>query len=163
MSLQKSLPRIAARVLKNTHVGLERMKEKFNLIETAYGKVTVEDDFEKWCNEWMSTMDAPPRYPLSEYVKVVDQRLGPQFAEPRIETKDPRISQISAVVYERTGYLPTVRSVAVMLAAFPFDEIIEAVKEFAGTLTEKESHGAMRTFFADGGGSAVIIARRQRK
>ena len=131
MSLQKSLPRIAAKVLQNTHVGLSRMKDKFELIEMAYGKSAVESDFEKWCQEQVAKEERP-RYPLSEYVKVVDQRLGPQFAEAHIETKDPRISQISAVVYERTGYLPTVRSVATMLASFSLDEIISGTRVVEG-------------------------------
>jgi len=138
------------------------MKEKFNLIETAYGKVTVEDDFEKWCNEWMSTMDAPPRYPLSEYVKVVDQRLGPQFAEPKVDVKDPRVASVMSVSYERTGFLPPVRSVAVLLADFEPEEIFGALREFADTLDEKEYKQGMKTFFA-GGAAAVIITRRQRK
>ena len=159
MSLQKSLPRIAARVLHNTHVGLSRMKEKFELIEEAYGKAAVESDFEKWCHE---VQDRNPRYPLTEYVKVVDARLGPEFTETRADTKDPRIAEISAVAYELTGVLPSVRSVANLLASVSPEEILGAFREFADTLDEKETKSGVRTFFAEGGASAVILARRKR-
>src|SRR5579863_194894 len=120
MSLQKSLPRIAARVLHNTHVGLSRMKEKFELIEEAYGRAAVEADFEKWCRE---IQDRNPKYPLTEYVKVVDARLGPEFEEKRADLKDPHIAEISAVAYELTGVLPAVRSVANLLSTCDTEEI----------------------------------------
>lgn len=160
MSLQKSLPRIAARVLHNTHVGLSRMKEKFELIEAAYGRATVEKDFEAWCHEVEATN---PRYPLTEYVKVVDQRLGPEFIEKRPDTKDSRISEISAVAYDLTGYLPSARSVATLLLSFEQDEILAALREYAPTLDDKDQKSGMRTFFTEGGATAVITARRRRE
>ena len=159
MSLQKSLPRIAARVLHNTHVGLSRMKEKFELIEEAYGRAAVEADFEKWCRE---IQDRNPKYPLTEYVKVVDSRLGPQFEEKRADLKDPRIAEISAVAYELTGVLPSVRSVANLLSSCESEEIVGALREFAATLDEKDTKSGVRTFFAEGGAAAVILARRRR-
>lgn len=159
MSLQKSLPRIAARVLKNTHVGLKRMKEKFELIEVAYGAAEVEEDFEKWCLE---VQDANPRYPLSEYVKVVDSRIGPKFVEPRVDVKDPHVAEVSSLAYELTGVLPSVRSVASLLASCSLEEVIGALKEFAATLDENERKSGVRTFFAEGGAGAVILARRRR-
>ena len=159
MSLQKSLPRIAARILHNTHVGLSRMKEKFELIEEAYGRAAVEEDFAKWCQEVQETH---PKYPLTEYVKVVDSRLGPEFAEKRPDTKDPQVAAIMAVAYELAGVLPSVRSVAALLITCPSDEILGALREFAGTLDEKDTKSGIRTFFADGGAAAVILARRRR-
>ena len=161
MSLHKSLPRIAARVLHNTHVSLARMKEKFELIEEAYGRSAVEADFEKWCQE---LKDKNPRYPLTEYVKVVDARLGPEFVEVSRspELKDPRIKEVSAVAYELTGVLPPVRSVASLLQTCEPEEILAALREFASTLDEKEVKSGIKTFFADGGAAAVILARRRR-
>lgn len=159
MSLQKSLPRIAARVLHNTHVGLSRMKEKFELIEEAYGRAAVEADFEKWCHE---IQDRNPKYPLTEYVKVVDSRLGPEFEEKRADLKDPHIAEISAVAYELTGVLPSVRSVANLLSTCEQEEILGALREFAATLDEKDTKSGVRTFFAEGGAAAVILARRRR-
>lgn len=161
MSLQKSLPRIAARVLHNTHVGLSRMKEKFELIEEAYGRAAVEADFNTWCQEQLAAFNNP-KYPLTEYVKVVDARLGPTFAEKTADLKDPRIAEVSAVAYELTGVLPSVRSVANLLTTCDTEEILGALREFAATLDEKDTKSGVRTFFAEGGAAAVILARRRR-
>jgi hypothetical protein len=159
MSLQKSLPRIAARVLHNTHVGLSRMKEKFELIEEAYGRAAVEADFEKWCYE---IKDRNPKYPLTEYVKVVDARLGPEFAEKRADMEDPRIAQITAVAYELTGVLPSARSVGKLLLTCEYEELFAALKEYVNTLDDKDYKNGMRMFFTESGASAVILARRRR-
>jgi hypothetical protein len=159
MSLQKSLPRIAARVLHNTHVGLSRMKEKFELIEEAYGRAAVEADFETWCRE---VQDTHPKYPLTEYVKVVDARLGPEFAEKKADMDDPRISMVSAVSYELTGVLPSARSVAKLLTECEAEEILGALQEYVKTLDEKDYRSGMRMFFTENGASAVILARRRR-
>ena len=159
MSLQKSLPRIAARVLHNTHVGLSRMKEKFELIEEAYGRAAVEEDFAKWCQE---VQDTHPKYPLTEYVKVVDARLGPEFAEKRADMDDPCIAKITAVVYELTGVLPSARSVGKLLLTVDADEILAALREYVTTLDDKEYKSGMRMFFTENGAAAVIYARQRR-
>lgn len=159
MSLQKSLPRIAAKVLHNTHVGLSQMKEKFELIEVAYGRGDVEVDFEKWCQE---NKERNPKYPLTEYVKVVDSRMGPKFSEESIDSKDPRISEIAALSYELTSMLPSSRSISSLLSTFPLDEIVAALREYVLTLEEKEFKTSMRTFFSEGNAGAVILARRRR-
>lgn len=160
MSLIKTLPRIAARVLHNTHVGQSFMKEKFELLATAYGAAAVEEDFEKWCLE--VAVSTNPRYPITEYIKVVDQRLGPEFAEKRADLKDPQIAEISSLSYELTGFLPSVRSVGNLLTSFSLADIIGALKEYVSVLDEKDFKSSMRTFFTDGGGSAVIYARQRR-
>jgi hypothetical protein len=159
MSLQKSLPRIAARVLHNTHVGLSRMKEKFELIEAAYGRAAVEADFERWCNE---IKDRNPKYPLTEYVKVVDSRLGPEFAEKRADLEDPRIAKVVAAAYEMTGVLPPARAVGTLLLSADLEELLAALKEYAGTLDEKEYKTGMRAFFTESGAVAVLLARKTR-
>jgi hypothetical protein len=138
------------------------MKEKFELIEEAYGRAAVEADFEKWCKAIAGMMDNLPKYPLTEYVKVVDARLGPEFAEQRADLKDPRIAEVSAVAYELTGVLPSVRSVANLLTTCDQEEILGALREFAATLDEKDTKSGIRTFFAEGGAAAVILARRRR-
>jgi hypothetical protein len=135
------------------------MKDKFELIEEAYGRAAVEADFEKWCRE---VQDKNPRYPLTEYVKVVDSRLGPEFAEKRADVDDPRVSQITATAYEMTGVLPSARSIAKLLLAAPPEEIIAALKEYVTTLDENEYKTGMRAFFTENGGIAVIIARKGR-
>ena len=161
-SLLKTLPRIAARVLHNTHVGRQSMKEKFELLATAYGAARVEEDFELWCQEAVAA-ETVPRYPITEYIKIVDGRLGPKFDDQKTDPKDPRIAEISSLSYELTGFLPSVRSVGNMLASFSLDDITGAIKEFVSTLEEKDFKSSMRTFFADGGGAAVIYARQRRK
>ena len=161
MSLIKTLPRIAARVLHNTHVGQSFMKEKFELLATAYGAAAVEEDFEKWCEEKASA-GSIPRYPITEYIKVVDTRLGPTFAEKKADLKDPQIAEIASLSYELTGFLPSVRSVGNLLTSFTRDEIIGALKEYVSVLDEKDFKSSMRTFFTDGGGAAVIYARNRR-
>src|ERR1035437_73887 len=151
--LIKTLPRIAARVLHNTHVGLKSMKEKFSLIETAYGCAAVEEDFEKWC---LDAQDRNPRYPLTEYIKVIDERLGKVFEEKRADLKDPRIAQVSAASYEATGFLPSAQSVGNLLISFTPEEIIAALGEYASTLDGTEKKFGMKLFFMEGGATAVI-------
>jgi hypothetical protein len=158
--LMKAVAQIVAAVLHRTSPALKNQEEKFDLILTAYGFNTVIADCEAWCRENVAAV--APSYPITDYLKVVDKRLGPKIGEPAVNVNDPRISQISAATYERTGFLPSVRSVATMLAAFSPKEILDAMNEFAGTLDEKEYKSAMRTFFADRGGSAVIVAQRKR-
>lgn len=163
--LIKTLPRIAARVLKNTHVGQSKMKEKFLLVAAAYGTMVVQDDFEKWCEEQVAA-GLNPRYPLTEYIKVVDERLGKGFSEPsmsQFDFKDPNIAQISSQAYEATGYLPPVRSVASLLKEYPVEEIVAALVEYCHTLEEKDYRSGMRQFFVEGGATAVIHTRRKRK
>jgi hypothetical protein len=160
MKLIKSLPRIAARILQNTHVGRMDMTEKFELIEAAYGRAVVEEDFEKWCEE---VRDRNPRYPLTEYIKVVDSRLGRGFEEKRADLKDPRIADIASLSYEKTGVLPSARSVGNLLLDFSPEEIKAALNEYASTLDDKEVKSGMRAFFTEAGCVAVIMSQRRRK
>src|SRR5271165_486424 len=103
VDLGKRLPRIAARVLHNTHYLPKNLKFKFELIAQAYGAAAVEEDFEKWC---MDYIDNPPRYPITDYMKVVDQRLGTTPSEVKPDTKDPRIGDLLSLCYDLTGVLP---------------------------------------------------------
>ena len=157
--LIKSLPRIAAKVLHNTHVGLKNMKEKFTLMEVAYGRAAVEADFEKFCYE---VQERNPRYPLTEYIKMVDERLGKVFEEKKADPNDPRIAQISAASYEKTGFLPSARSVGNLLLSFSPEEIIAALNEYASTLDAVDLKFGMKMFFTEGGATAVIYARQKR-
>jgi len=157
--LIKSLPKIAAEVLHNTHVGLKNMKEKFALIEIAYGRAAVEADFKKWCFE---VQDRNPRYPLTEYVKIVDERLGKVFEDKKADLTDPRIAQVSAASYEKTGFLPSARSVGNLLLSFTSEEIIAALNEYAAGLDSSELKFGMKMFFTEGGATAVIYARQKR-
>lgn len=159
--LTKTLPRIAAKVLQNTHCFPKNLKEKFALIEAAYGAATVEADFEKWCGE---VADKNPRYPLTEYIKVIDARLGRGFAEPsaRPDTHDPRVTDIIAKSYELTGFVPAARAVANLLQGIEADEILGALVEYATALDPKDYEVKMQRFFTEGAANAIILVRRRR-
>jgi hypothetical protein len=159
MDLKKELPMIAARVLHNTHCFPKNLKDKYNLIALAYGRGAVVADFEAWCNE---VKDKNPRYPITEYMKIVDSRLGTAFEEKRADTTDPRIPEITAMAYELTGVPPSARSVATLLLSFTPEEIKAALGEYAATLDDKDVRTGMRVFFLEGGAAAVILARQKR-
>jgi|SRR5665213_337395 len=158
MALNKSLAKIAARVLHNTHTAPDNCKFKFELLAEAYGSAAVEADFETWCVEHMVE---PPQYPITSYLKVVDSRLG---TEPtKADTKDPRVADMLAFTYDLTGTLPYAKHVAQLLVDFEIEELKAALTEYNGLLDDKEMKSGMRSFFADGGAAAVIYARRKRK
>lgn len=159
MDIKKMLPRIAAKVLHNTHCFPKNLKEKYELIAEAYGRTTVISDFEAWCEE---VKEKNPRYPITEYMKVVDTRLGRAFEEKKADLTDPRIAEITSMAYELTSVLPSARSVANLLISFEPDEIKAALSEYASTLDDKEVKNGIRTFFTEGGATAVIYARRKR-
>jgi hypothetical protein len=161
MNLMKELPRIAARVLKNTRGVYPELKSRLGLLAEAYGTAAVATDFEKWCNDLVET----PRYPISDYLKVVDARLGNAGEIPApLDLKNPVVGELTSLTYELTGTLPSATSIAELLALYSNEEIRAALTEFAEGLTERELKTAMRTFFANGGtgAAAVILARRRR-
>jgi hypothetical protein len=159
-SLIKALPKIAAREMQNTHVFPKNLKAKYELIAEAYGAAAVEDDFTDWCRE---VRDRNPRYPITEYIKVVDARLGRAFEEAKADLKDPRIPEIAALTYDLTGYVPTFRSVGNILLSFTQEEIEGALREYVSTLDDKDVKMGMKTFFMEGGATTVILARQKRK
>jgi hypothetical protein len=159
MSLGKKLPRIAAKILHNTRCIPQNLKFKFELIAQAYGEAAVERDFELWCREHVEE-NLP--YPITAYLKVIDARLGSVPEEPRPDFKNPQIEDLSSFAYELTGMLPPKHTVAELLMTYPVDEIRAALEEYAENLTEKETKGALRAFWSDGGAGAVILARRRR-
>lgn len=159
-SLMMSLPRIAAPILQKTFMSPRNLREKFSLIEEAYGVTVVEDDFGKWCLE---VKDNPPKYPVTAYLKLIDSRLGKTPLEPHANTKEPIIAEIGALSYKMTGVLPSTRSIANLRLSYEADEIKAALTEYASSLDAKEYKPGMKTFFTEGGASAVIYARRQRK
>lgn len=161
MNLMKELPKIAARVLKNTRCVHPDMKSRLELLSVAYGAGLVAADFEAWC---VAFRGEQVRYPISEYMKVVDSRLGGAPTAATLDIKDPRVAELSSMTYELTSVLPSAISVAELLALYPIEEIKGALVEFAEGLTERELKSSMHAFYANGGAgaSAVILARRRR-
>jgi hypothetical protein len=162
MSLIKSLPRIAARVLHNTHCGLRNLKFKLELVSEAYGTAAVEQDFEKWCHSISGMMDNIPKYPIFEYMKVIDVRLGSAPEEQRANLEHPAILELQSLAYELTGMLPAKKAIANVLVTYSPDEITGALREYTEDLPEKDVKADMRAFWAEGGAEAIILARRRR-
>lgn len=160
MKLMRELALASAKVLHNTHVAPKALEFKFELIAEAYGHAAVVADFTAWCQENAAQQ---PHYPITDYMKLVDERLGGAPEQKRADTEDPRIKEISTRCYELTGWLPPVSAVADLLLDFPPEEINAALKEYSDPLTEKEVKVAMKQFFSEGGAVAVILARRRRK
>lgn len=165
MSLLKELPRIAARVLKNTYGSQPWMKERFKLLEDAHGEDAVKTDFEAWCHEQVK-VNLNPRYPMSEYLKAVDLRFGTVFADPDdvnlVEANDPKVRLIASASYEQTGYVPPDAAVAKLLRAHKPDEILSAMQEYAATLDDKHMQAGMNKFFTEGAATTVIYTQQQR-
>ena len=154
---------IAAKELQNSR-GVPRnlsQSDKFTLLEVAYGYARVAKDFRLWCRERAASR---PRYPITDYLRVVDERLGDcEAATPKADLNDPRIRTISAAVYDLTGFAPTRKSVASLLTEYSELDILDATKEYVDTLDDKNFKTGMKAFFMDGGCAVVIYARSQRK
>jgi hypothetical protein len=159
MKLMKELPKIAARILKNTRTAHPDMKARFELLEEAYGPAAVARDFEAWCENQVLE-GSSPRYPISEYMRVVDTRLG--NAPAQVEIQNPDVAALVSLSYELTSILPSATAVAKLLAVYPKDEVRAALVEFVETLEEKNVRGGMHLFYKDGGADAIILARRRR-
>lgn len=91
-------------------------------------------------------------------------RVGGKFikAESEAEPIDPRIKKLSAITYDLTGFTPTPKQVADLLAEFSEQEILAALKEFAESLDDRDYKTEMRKFFKDGGCAVVIYAQKHR-
>ena len=129
-------------------------------LHTALGTYAQATDFETWCEE---NKEANPRYPLTKYMIVVDSRLGRASQESEPDLKDPTVADIAALTYKLTGVTPSARAVAKLRLSYEADEIKAALTEYASGLEDKDFKSGMRTFYTDGGATAVIYARRNRK
>jgi len=155
--LIKALNKIAAKVLKNTWGALPQHKERFELIQEAYGESAVKADFQNWCEE---VKDQHPRFPLSDYLKVVDARLG---SAPVEQVVNPGVEEISALTYKLTHRPAPRKNLTELLTQFSVSEITNALTEYVGGLEDRELPYAGRTFFVDGGCAAIIVAQRKRE
>lgn len=162
MKLIKEMPKIAAKILKNTRGSHpDFLKGRLELLELAYTAVTVARDFEEWC---VQQNGVQVKYPISEYLKVVDSRLGLAPEEEPLQIADPRVSEITSMSYELTGFLPPAKAVAELLVLHSIDEVKAALTEFVEGLTEREMKTSIKAFFVNGGSGAVaVIAARKRR
>lgn len=154
-TLLKGLQRVAAQKLHNTRGVPKNLKDKLELISIAFGRDEVLADFANWCDE-----NAPknPQYPVSEYIRVIDGRLG---NTPKIDVHDERIANLQAFTYDLAGVLPQPNAIREVLTLHEIDEIKKALQEFILTLEDREIKSGVRTFY-DGGASAVIYSRKKR-
>lgn len=160
MNLMKELPKIAFKVMQNTHMVPIRLKAKMDLLKACYGSAAVCRDFEDWCREHK---DEHPRYPITDYLHVIDSRLGSQPAEETIPLTDPRIEALAAFAFETTGKQAPRRSLSDLLLTYTVEEIQAAMVELMESITEdNETKGALRSFYHDGGATAIILTRRKR-
>jgi hypothetical protein len=158
-SLIEALSKIAARELRNARGVPGNLKGKCELISEAYGSAAVQMDFTAWCRE---NRDRQFKYPIVQYVKVIDQRLGSEPKEEHANVKDPRIVELKSLAYKLTGLLPANRAVAAVLLNYPMDEIKAALVEYTEDLPGKDAKADMRAFWSEGGAEAIILARRRR-
>lgn len=157
MNLKREMRMVASKIMGNTHTFPYKFEEKLEFLEAAHGTHAILRDFEVWCEERKAE---EIQYPIIEYLKVVDSRLG--NAPEKLNLKDPQVTEISALTFERTSILPSAKAVAELLQTFTLEEISGAIREYTENLKEDETRSAMRRFFADGGAGAVILARRRR-
>jgi hypothetical protein len=147
----KELQKIAAKKLHNTRGVPRNMKDKIELIELAFGRADILADFEKWCEE---NADRNPQYPVTEYLRGVDARLG---SAPRVDSNDERIKDIQSLTYELTTILPRPRPIRDLLLIHSAEDIKAALREYVLTVNEKNHiEASMRLFFDDLGCSAVV-------
>lgn len=160
MNLMKELPKIAFKTMQNTHMVPIRLKAKMDLLKACYGSAAVVRDFTDWCLEHKNEH---PRYPITEYLHVIDSRLGSAPEMKTIPVTDERVNDLAAFAFKTTGKQAPRKSLADLLLTFTPEEIQGAMVELMETLTaDNEINGALRTFYHDGGATAIIVTRRNR-
>lgn len=148
--LAAQLEKTASRVFHRTRGIITRdfQYEQICLMESTYGSAAVVNDFETWAE----TADPGTRYPVSEYLKIVDDRLGQKASEDN----DADISEVTTAVYELVSDIPTRGEVKALLAKHPVEDIIFAFGDFVGGLDADQSKSAIKKFFRDGGADVII-------
>lgn len=164
--LLKAMYAVAARELKNSHAVPATLKTRFDLVEAAHGFAAVIDDFTNWCRE---NFDRRPGYPLVEYVKIVDDRLGaPPMPDAQLAAvkkinpvDDPRVGEIIRYVYEYSKIAPAVKKVASLIATYGY-EYVYGVVDHEIWVNEGAPIDAkwVKTLFSDSGGLAIITEYR---
>jgi hypothetical protein len=156
-NLVKDLQKVAAVKLHSTQGIPRNMKGKIELICLAFGHAEVVEDFEKWCDEKIELGVRPP-YPVTEYLRGVDARLG---GAQRVEPDDPRIVEIRNLAYELTNVLPPVRVIRDLLLLHDGEDMKKALREYVIGLEGRDMEKAMQLFFNDGGVGSVIALRKK--
>jgi hypothetical protein len=160
LKLRKALAKISSELLHNTRLAPKNLGFKFELLASTYGHEAVTQDYANWCREHLTDK---PKYPITDYVRVIDSRLGSVPEEEKISLTDPRIAELAAYAFATTGKLASKLPLARLLMKYPVDEIQDAMVELMESLTsDNEINGALRSFYQDGGADAIIATRRNR-
>jgi hypothetical protein len=158
--LRNALAKVSSEILHNTRLAPKNLGFKFELLAATYGHEAVTQDYENWCREHLADR---PKYPITDYVRVIDSRLGSVPEEESIPLTDPRIAELAAFAFETTGKLAPKIAIARLLMKYPVEEIQAAMVELMESLTaDNEIKGALRAFYNDGGADAIIATRRKR-
>jgi hypothetical protein len=159
VNLMIELPKIAMRELKNSHMVPARLKEKLDTLKIVYTTAWITRDFKDWCQEHREDKF---EYPITEYLKVVDERYAGIPEEKQPDMRDPRIVDLMSLSYELTGLAAPRKPIATLLLEYSVEDIGGALREYVGLQTEKDLKAAMRAFYVEGSAAAVILARRRR-
>lgn len=126
-------------------------------LHRLYGENLIED-FRSWMDEQPQGSDLY----ISSYLKIAESRLkGEQ--ERGIIQSDSRINEIVAFAYTISQQAPRGVDVAKLLIDHSQEEIQDAFKAYAEPLDDWNLANSVRTFFKDGAGTGIILARRQKK
>lgn len=155
-TLVRELQEIAAAKLHNTRSIPKVMAGKIELIEIAFGHARILEDFTAWCDEHA---DENRQYPVTDYIRAIDSRLGGQ---PRIDPNDEKVEELRQFVYEKVQILPAIQPLRDLLLVYEVPEIKAAFSEYIIGLEEKTMRTSLRAFFEEGGARVVIGARRKR-
>jgi hypothetical protein len=149
--LADQLERAASKAFQRTRgikLRFDADLEQIALMETTYGAAAVTADFAIWAQ----TADKDLRYPLKDYLKIVDERLG----QVATEEDDSAVIEINKVVYEYINDVAPKAQIKKLLARYPAEDIIMAFRDFVCDMDKEKEKTAIKKFFADGGADAVI-------
>lgn len=156
--LRKSMTKTACMILKNTWGAPPQLDRQLELVASVYGFAAIEADFEQWCE---SVKADSPRYPISEYLKHIDERLGGRREQSK-PSASPEAERVGILAYRLTNKIPSTSSVQSLLSDFPESEITAAFSEYVASLGPSQRSWAVKMFFIDGQGRIVLLARRER-
>jgi hypothetical protein len=177
-NLLTALRKVAARELQNMRAVPKSLKPNFGLMESAHGFSAVVEDFTKWCGE---NRDRHPKFPLLDYAKACQDRLGEPpvpdasstDSKPPKPADNPQVAELIQDVYAEFNIIvPDAKKVAILIATYGVDYTRNALWDGVnGIDTEDDSHKAyvkckveqkkfIKTFFSESGGLAIVAAYR---
>lgn len=156
--LAKQLEKTAAKLFQRTsgvQVRFESQMEQIALMSTAYGDASVLADFEEWAKT------AKSRFPIADYLRVVDSRLGTTSNSVVVSTEDPEYLALLKVIHRDTGDFPKKAAVQRLLSkGFTYEDLFAMWQDYIMELPEdsnKTASAMIDGFFEDGGFQVVYM------